>query len=36
MVNDKGELVYYAFYVDCEPISITEAFKNPKWVRGMI
>jgi hypothetical protein len=35
-VNDEGELVHYAFLTDTEPVSMTEALNNPKWISAMI
>jgi hypothetical protein len=35
-VNDEGELVHYAFLADTEPVSMTEALNNPKWISAMI
>jgi hypothetical protein len=35
-VNDEGELVHYAFLADTEPVSMTEALSNPKWISAMI
>ena len=35
MVNDEGELVYYAFYEDVEPVNAAEAFKDSTLMRAM-
>ncbi|MCI62810.1 retrotransposon protein, partial [Trifolium medium] len=34
-VNDDGELVHYAFLADTEPVNMTEALNNPKWISAM-
>lgn len=34
-VNDQGELVHFAFMVDAEPVSVTEALNDPKWIHAM-
>jgi hypothetical protein len=34
-VIDGGEIVHYAFMVDAEPVSVTEALNDPKWIHAM-
>ncbi|CAJ2632822.1 unnamed protein product [Trifolium pratense] len=35
-VNDEGEIVHYAFLADTEPVSMSEALSDPKWINAMI
>ena len=35
VVDNKGELVHYAFYADVEPVNAAEALKDSKWVKAM-
>lgn len=34
-VDDDRELVYFAFFVDIEPVTFKKAFQYPKWVNAM-
>ncbi|MCI61238.1 hypothetical protein A2U01_0082495, partial [Trifolium medium] len=34
-VNDEGEIVHYAFLADTEPVSMSEALSDPKWINAM-
>lgn len=36
VVNDKSDLVHYAFYADTASINVTEALKDSKWMQAMI
>ena len=36
MVDDEGELVQYAFYVDTEPINVVEALKGSRWMKAIM
>ncbi|GKU93614.1 hypothetical protein SLEP1_g7191 [Rubroshorea leprosula] len=34
-VDDDGELVHFAFFVDSEPVTFEEAIQDPRWVNAM-
>lgn len=36
VINDEGELVHYAFYVDIEPINADETLKDSRWIKAMV
>lgn len=36
VVNDEGELGLCSFHADIEPINVTEALKDPKWINVML
>lgn len=36
VVNDKVELVHCVLYEDIEPINITNALKDSKWMQAMM
>ncbi|XP_058782566.1 uncharacterized mitochondrial protein AtMg00820-like [Vicia villosa] len=35
MVDDEGELVYYAFYKDIEPVNAAKALKESNWMKAI-
>ena len=35
VVNEEGELIYYAFYADVGPVNAVEALKDSKWMKAM-
>ena len=35
VVDNKGELVHYAFYGDVEPVNGAKTLKDLKWVKAM-
>ncbi|GAU40455.1 hypothetical protein TSUD_141350 [Trifolium subterraneum] len=34
-VHEEGDLVHLAFQDDSEPVNVSEALKNPKWISAM-
>lgn len=36
VVNDEVELVQYAFYENIEPLNLTEALNDSKWMQAMM
>ena len=35
VIENEGELAYYAFYTDVEPVNAVKALKDLKWVKAM-